>query len=108
MGTAYKIGFKWAIENQYDKIIQIDADLSHDPHSIPELLGQSDYFDLIIGSRYVQGINVINWPISRLLLSYFANKYVQFFTGMPINDSTKSSNNNWCVLIRRSCFSHIN
>ena len=88
LGTAYKIGFKWAIENQYDKIIQIDADLSHDPQSIPSLISESEKYDLVIGSRYINGINVINWPMSRLLLSYFANKYVKFFTRLRINDST--------------------
>ena len=88
LGTAYKIGFKWAIENQYDKIIQIDADLSHDPQSIPSLISESEKYDLVIGSRYINGINVINWPMSRLLLSYFANKYVKFFTRLRINDCT--------------------
>ena len=88
IGTAYKKGFKWALDNSFDKIIQIDADLSHDPAAIPELLKASNEFDLVIGSRYVKGVNVINWPISRLLLSYFANKYVRFFTRMPINDAT--------------------
>ena len=69
-------------------IIQIDADLSHDPTSIPELLKASNEYDIVVGSRYVKGVNVINWPISRLLLSYFANKYVRLLTRMPINDAT--------------------
>ena len=88
LGTAYKKGFKWAIDNNYDKIIQIDADLSHDPKTIPDLIAESNQTNLVIGSRYVKGINVVNWPMSRLLLSYFANKYVKFFTRMPIHDAT--------------------
>ena len=88
LGTAYKKGFQWAIDNNYEKIIQIDADLSHNPNSIPELIKDSDRYDLVIGSRYINGINVVNWPMSRLLLSYLANKYVKFFTRLKINDST--------------------
>ena len=88
LGTAYKAGFKWAIEKDYDRVIQIDADLSHNPNSIPDLLEECADFDLVIGSRYINGINVVNWPMSRLLLSYFANKYVRFFTRMPVNDAT--------------------
>ena len=88
LGTAYKAGFKWAIEKEYDRVIQIDADLSHNPNSIPDLLKECSDFDLVIGSRYINGINVVNWPMSRLLLSYFANKYVRFFTRMPVNDAT--------------------
>tara|TARA_Y100001970_G_scaffold117517_1_gene146123 strand:- start:345 stop:1061 length:717 start_codon:yes stop_codon:yes gene_type:complete len=88
LGTAYKKGFKWAIDNNYDKIIQIDADLSHDPKTIPDLIQVSNQYDLVIGSRYIDGINVINWPMSRLLLSYFANRYVRFLTRLKINDST--------------------
>ena len=88
LGTAYKKGFEWALGKSFDKIIQIDADLSHDPTSIPELLKASNEYDVVVGSRYVKGVNVINWPISRLLLSYFANKYVRFLTRMPVNDAT--------------------
>ena len=88
LGTAYKKGFKWAISQNYQKIIQIDADLSHNPKSIPDLIEESQKYDLVIGSRYINGINVVNWPMSRLLLSYFANKYVKFFTRLKINDST--------------------
>ncbi len=88
LGTAYKAGFKWAIEKEYDRVIQIDADLSHNPNSIPDLLEECSDFDVVIGSRYINGINVVNWPMSRLLLSYFANKYVRFFTRMPVNDAT--------------------
>jgi len=88
LGTAYKAGFNWAIENMYDRVVQIDADLSHDPNSIPDLLNSCSDADLVIGSRYIKGINVVNWPMSRLLLSYFANKYVRFLTRMPVNDAT--------------------
>ena len=88
LGTAYKVGFNWAIDNMYDKIVQIDADLSHDPHDIPKLLDQCNDYDLVIGSRYIKGVNVVNWPMSRLLLSYFANKYVRFLTRLPVNDAT--------------------
>ena len=88
LGTAYKKGFNWAIVNDYDKIIQIDADMSHDPNSIPQLIKESQQNDLIIGSRYIKGVNVVNWPMSRLLLSYFANIYVKILTWMPVNDST--------------------
>ena len=88
LGTAYKVGFRWAIDNMYDKVVQIDADLSHDPRAIPELLNECIDYDLVIGSRYIRGINVVNWPMSRLLLSYFANKYVRFLTRMPVNDAT--------------------
>ena len=88
LGTAYKKGFSWAITNNYDKVIQIDADMSHDPNSIPELIKESKKNDLIIGSRYIKGVNVVNWPMSRLLLSYFANVYVKILTWMPISDST--------------------
>ena len=88
LGTAYKKGFNWAIINNYDKIIQIDADMSHDPNSIPQLIKESQQNDLIIGSRYIKGVNVVNWPMSRLLLSYFANIYVKILTWMPVNDST--------------------
>ena len=88
LGTAYKKGFEWAIKHDYQKIIQIDADLSHNPKTIPDLIAESEKYDMVIGSRYISGINVVNWPMSRLLLSYFANKYVKLFTRLKINDST--------------------
>ncbi len=88
LGTAYKKGFEWAINHNYKKIIQIDADLSHNPETIPDLIAESEKYDVVIGSRYIRGINVVNWPMSRLLLSYFANKYVKLFTRLKINDST--------------------
>ena len=88
LGTAYIEGFKWAISKDYDYAIQMDADLSHDPMDIPKLIHNLKRYDLVIGSRYVQGVSVVNWPIRRLLLSYGANLYSRIITGMPINDST--------------------
>ena len=88
LGTAYICGFKWAIERGYDRIVQMDADLSHDPNDVPHLVNLLDEHDLIIGSRYVEGVSVVNWPIRRLMLSYGANLYSRVITGMPIKDST--------------------
>jgi len=88
LGTAYVAGFKWAIKNEYDYVLQMDADLSHDPSDIPVLLGQIKYCDLVVGSRYLDGFNVVNWPLRRLLLSYGANLYTRLLTGLPLNDST--------------------
>jgi dolichol-phosphate mannosyltransferase len=88
IGTAYCAGFKWAIDNNYEKVIQIDADLSHNPNDIPILINSSSKYDLVIGSRYKKGINVVNWPLRRLFLSYFANVYSKIITGLPIKDST--------------------
>jgi len=88
LGTAYCAGFKWAIKNTYTHVIQIDADMSHNPKDIPRLLEESEKNDLIIGSRYISGINVVNWPLSRLILSYGANIYSKIITGLPIKDST--------------------
>jgi dolichol-phosphate mannosyltransferase len=89
LGKAYIQGFKWALEKQYDFIFEMDADLSHDPKELSHMRTylNSDY-DLVIGSRYVQGINVVNWPLSRILLSYFASLYVRWITFMPIRDPT--------------------
>jgi dolichol-phosphate mannosyltransferase len=88
LGTAYIHGFKWAIKNNYDSVVQMDADLSHDPKEISNLLTELGTNDLVIGSRYVQGVSVVNWPIRRLMLSYGANVYSRIITGMPINDGT--------------------
>ncbi|MGY8787692.1 MAG: polyprenol monophosphomannose synthase [Fidelibacterota bacterium] len=88
LGTAYIFGFKWALKNDYEAIVQMDADLSHDPKDVPILVGQLAENDLVIGSRYINGVSVVNWPISRLILSYGANMYSQIVTGMPINDGT--------------------
>ena len=88
LGTAYCAGFAYALEKGYDIIMQMDADFSHDPKDLLRFLDEIPDFDLIIGSRYVQGVNVINWPMSRLLLSWFANIYTRVITGMPVADAT--------------------
>ncbi len=88
LGTAYIAGFKYAIAHDYDYIFEMDADYSHDPKEIKNFLEAAKQYDLVLGSRYVKGVNVINWPMRRLLLSYFANKYTRFITGMPIQDAT--------------------
>ena len=89
LGKAYLHGFEWALKKKYDYIFEMDADLSHDPRELSPMLShlKSD-FDMVIGSRYIKGINVVNWPLSRILLSYFASFYVRFITGMPIKDPT--------------------
>ena len=88
LGTAYVAGFKYAIEHDYDAIIEIDADLSHNPSDIPRLLKAAEDSHFVIGSRYVRGVNVINWPLQRLILSYAASTYSRFVTGMPYTDQT--------------------
>lgn len=88
LGTAYVAGFKHVLEKGYDYIIQMDADFSHDPKEVGNLLKEIEENDLVIGSRYIQGVNVINWPMSRLLLSYFASIYTRVITGMPVMDAT--------------------
>ena len=90
LGSAYKAGFKWALENNYSYIFEMDADMSHDPDEIKNLKIQliQNKYDVVIGSRYIEGVSVVNWPLSRIFLSYFANLYVRIITGMPIKDST--------------------
>jgi len=88
LGTAYVAGFKFMLANGYDCAIQMDADFSHDPKEIAIFLEEIKMNDLIIGSRYIYGVRVINWPIRRLLLSYFANLYTRIITGMPVKDGT--------------------
>ncbi len=88
LGTAYIIGFKYAIQYNYDYIFEMDADYSHDPGEIENFLITIERNDLVLGSRYLTGVNVINWPMSRLILSYFANFYTRFITGLPIHDAT--------------------
>ncbi|HDP97888.1 MAG TPA: polyprenol monophosphomannose synthase [bacterium] len=88
LGTAYVAGFKFALNNGYDYIFEMDADLSHNPDEIPNFLKKIEQCDLVIGSRYATGVNVINWPLTRLILSVGANKYTKIITGMPIKDST--------------------
>ena len=88
LGTAYKFGFKWALERDYDIIVQMDADGSHEVNAIPDLIEGLEKKDLIIGSRYIQGVSVVNWPIRRLMLSYGANLYSRIITGLPVKDAT--------------------
>ncbi|NWG29108.1 MAG: polyprenol monophosphomannose synthase [Ignavibacteriaceae bacterium] len=88
LGTAYIAGFKYALQNSFDLIFEMDADFSHDPKEIPRFLEEIKNADLVLGSRYVTGVNVINWPMRRLLLSWFANLYTRIITGMPIHDAT--------------------
>jgi dolichol-phosphate mannosyltransferase len=88
LGTAYVAGFKYMLSKGYDVAIEMDADYSHDPKEIKRFLEAIKEYDLIIGSRYIHGIRVINWPIRRLLLSYFANLYTRVITGMPVKDGT--------------------
>ena len=88
LGKAYIAGFRWALERDYGMVFEMDADFSHDPKFLGEFLRAAEDADLVIGSRYKTGVNVINWPISRLLLSLGANQYARWITGMPIMDST--------------------
>ena len=88
LGSAYVEGFSWALKNNYQRIIQMDADLSHDPIEINPMLDLLDSNDLVIGSRYKGGLRVINWPIRRLYISYFANIYARIITGVPLKDLT--------------------
>ena len=89
LGTAYIHGFKWALAREYAYVFEMDCDFSHNPEDLPRLLEACESgADVSIGSRYVQGVNVVNWPMSRVLLSYFASVYVRFITGMPIQDAT--------------------
>ncbi len=90
LGTAYIEGFKWAIRHQYDYIFEMDADFSHNPNDLPRLYAAcaEEGNDVSIGSRYVSGVNVVNWPMGRVLMSYFASKYVRIITGLKIHDTT--------------------
>ena len=88
LGTAYTEGFKYALNNVYEYIFEMDADYSHDPKEIANFLKAIKEYDLVLGSRYINGVNVVNWPMRRLLLSYFANIYTRLITGLPIRDAT--------------------
>lgn len=88
LGKAYIHGFKWAIENNYDYIFEMDADFSHNPQDLPRLFEACKNADMAVGSRYSQGVNVVNWPMGRVLLSYFASKYVRTVLGIPVHDTT--------------------
>ena len=90
LGTAYICGFKWALEHGYDFVFEMDADFSHNPEDLPRLYRAcaDEGFDVAVGSRYVSGVNVVNWPMGRVLMSYYASRYVQFVTGIPVRDTT--------------------
>ena len=90
LGTAYICGFKWGLEHGYDYIFEMDADFSHNPNDLPRLYDAcaKEGYDLSIGSRYVSGVNVVNWPMGRVLMSYYASRYVRFITGLPVRDTT--------------------
>ncbi|HET8803705.1 MAG TPA: polyprenol monophosphomannose synthase [Aequorivita sp.] len=105
LGTAYIAGFKWALENGYDYIFEMDADFSHNPNDLVRLFNacHKEGNDLAIGSRYVKGVNVVNWPMSRVLMSWLASKYVQFVMGIDIYDTTAGF-----ICYRRSVLEKIN
>ena len=88
LGTAYIAGFKYALKNNYDFVFEMDADFSHNPVEIPNFLNAMDNYDLVLGSRYKDGVNVVNWPMRRLMLSLFANVYTRLITGLPVHDAT--------------------
>ncbi len=89
LGTAYICGFKWAIEHSYEFIFEMDADFSHNPNDLPRLYAAcQEGADVAVGSRYCNGVNVVNWPLGRVLMSYYASVYVRFVTGMNIHDAT--------------------
>ncbi len=89
LGTAYLTGFRWGLEHGFDCMCEMDCDFSHNPDDLPRLFGGAAAgADVVVGSRYVRGVNVVNWPMSRLLMSYFASKYVRWVTRMPVCDAT--------------------
>ena len=90
LGTAYIAGFKWALEHGYEYIFEMDADFSHAPKDLPRLYNAcaNEGYDVSVGSRYVSGVNVVNWPMGRVLMSYYASKYVRLITGVPLHDTT--------------------
>ena len=90
LGTAYIAGFKWALQHDYEYVFEMDADFSHNPNDLPRLYKacSKEGADVAIGSRYVSGVNVVNWPMGRVLMSYFASKYVRIVTGIPVHDTT--------------------
>jgi dolichol-phosphate mannosyltransferase len=88
LGTAYVAGFKYGLQKGFDYLFEMDADFSHDPDEIPNFLREIKEYDVVLGSRYITGANVANWPLRRLLLSYYANKYARFVTSIKLNDAT--------------------
>ncbi len=90
LGTAYIAGFRWALERQYDYVFEMDADFSHDPHDLPRLYSacHDEGYDVAIGSRYINGVNVVNWPMGRVLMSYYASRYVEAVLRFKVRDTT--------------------
>jgi dolichol-phosphate mannosyltransferase len=88
LGSAYVAGFKWALARDYEAVFEMDADFSHSPDSLVDFLRELEHADLVLGSRYLHGVTVVNWPLSRLILSYTANLYSRVITGMPVKDLT--------------------
>jgi dolichol-phosphate mannosyltransferase len=88
LGSAYREGFRYALDRGAQYIFEMDADFSHDPDSIPEFLKHAQEVDVVLGSRYLHGVTVVNWPLQRLILSYCANRYTRLITGLPLNDAT--------------------
>ena len=88
LGPAYIAGFRWGLEREYDLFFEMDADFSHKPRYLHDFMREIQHADLVLGSRYISGVNVIDWPLSRLLISYFANIYSKIVTGMPVRDAT--------------------
>ena len=88
LGSAYRAGFRYALERDYDLVFEMDADFSHDPASLPDFIRHIQEADLVIGSRYLHGVTVVNWPMGRLVLSFAANRYTRLVTGLPLNDAT--------------------
>ncbi len=88
LGPAYIAGFRWGLEHGYDVLFEMDADFSHRPEYLHDFMREIEHADLVLGSRYIKGVNVVNWPLTRLLISYFANRYSEIVTGMPVKDAT--------------------
>lgn len=105
LGTAYLDGFRWALQHQYEFIFEMDADFSHNPNDLGKLYDvvKNQGFDVSVGSRYIKGVNVVNWPMSRVLLSYFASRYVRIILGIPVEDTTAGF-----VCYRREVLERIN
>ncbi len=101
LGTAYVAGFRYALEHDYDYCFEMDSDFSHPPEKIPEMIGLLKDYDLVIGSRYAAGVSVVNWPMKRLLLSYFACTYARIVTGCPVRDLTAGFKAYRCDFLRR-------
>lgn len=105
LGTAYLDGFRWGLERDYEYFFEMDADFSHNPEDLPRLYDtcRKDGYDMAVGSRYIKGVNVVNWPMSRVLLSYFASRYVRIILGIPVEDTTAGF-----ICYRRAVLERIN